>query len=95
MIPTPPQIVPQPHITESTTNETTVNYPDQEQTTTRTHGFKHLSLPTIEPPFESPSQVSEISATSQFISMQFPDNWSQMSRRAKKNWIQSHKTNHK
>jgi hypothetical protein len=49
-IPTPPQIVPQPHITESTTNETTVNYPNQEQTTTRTHGFKHHSLPTIEIP---------------------------------------------
>ena len=53
-IPTPPQIVPQPHTTESTTNETTIDYPDQEQTTTRTHGFKHHSLPTIEPPFESP-----------------------------------------
>ena len=52
---TPPQIEPQPHITESTTNETTVNYPNQEQTTTRTHGFKHHSLPTIEPPSESPS----------------------------------------
>ena len=45
---TPPQIIPQPHITESITNETTVNYPNQEQTTTRTHGFKHHSLPTTE-----------------------------------------------
>ena len=94
-IPTPPQIIPQPQITESTTNETTVNYTNQEQTTTRTHGFEHHSPPTSETPPESPSKVSEISATSQLISMQFPDNWSQMSRRAKKSWTQSHKTNPK
>ena len=48
VISTPPQIVQQPLITESTTNETTVNYPNQEQTTTRTHGFKHHSLLTTE-----------------------------------------------
>ena len=54
VIPTPPQIVLQPHITESTTNETTVNYPNQVQTITRTQGFKHHSLPTIESPSESP-----------------------------------------
>ena len=34
MIPTTPQRVPQPYTTESTTNETTVNYSNQEQTTT-------------------------------------------------------------
>ena len=41
-----PQIEPQPHITESITNETTINYPNQDQTTTWTHGFKHHSLTT-------------------------------------------------
>ena len=55
-MPTPPQIVvPQPLITESTTNETTVNYPNQEQTTT-THGFKHHSLLTTEPSPETSPQ---------------------------------------
>ena len=57
---TPPQEELQPHITEPTTNETTVNYPNQEQTTTRTHGFKHHSLPTTEAPSESPLEESEI-----------------------------------
>ena len=59
VIPPPPQIVLQPHITESTTNETPVNYPNQEQTTTKTHGFKHHSLMAIakiDHPSESPSQ---------------------------------------
>jgi hypothetical protein len=91
----PPKVVPQSHITESSTNEISVNYPNQEQTTTKTHGFKHHSPPMIDLPSESPPQDPEISATSQLISMQFPDNWSQMSRRAKKSWIQSHKTNPK
>jgi hypothetical protein len=59
-IPTPPQIVPQLHITDSSTNEISVNYPNQEQTTTRIHEFKHHSLPTIEPPSESLSQEPEI-----------------------------------
>ena len=54
-ISTPPQIVPQPLITESTTNETTFNYLNQEQTTMRTHGFKHHSLPMTELPLEFPS----------------------------------------
>jgi hypothetical protein len=58
-LPTHHQIVPQPHTTESTTNETTMNYPNQEQTTMWTHGFKHHSLPTVEPPSESPPQVLE------------------------------------
>jgi hypothetical protein len=50
VIPTPPQIIPQPLITEFTTNETTINFPNQEQSTTKTRGFKHHSLPTIELP---------------------------------------------
>ncbi len=58
--PAPPQIEPQPHITEYTTNETTANYLNQEQTTMRTHGFKHHPLPTTEPPSESPLEESEI-----------------------------------
>ena len=60
VIPTPPQITPQPLITEFTTNETTANYSNQEQTTTRTHEFKHHSLLTTDPPSESPLEESEI-----------------------------------
>ena len=59
MIPTTQQIVPQPYITEITTNEATLNYPNQEQTVMRTHGFKHHSLMAIakiDHPSESPSQ---------------------------------------
>jgi len=102
-IPTPPQIILQPHIIESTTNETTVNYPNQEQTTTRTHVFEHHSPPTITynhqpppPPQEvsiTQSQLLDFSTASQLALMQFPENWSQMSRRARKYWFQNHKTN--
>jgi hypothetical protein len=73
-IPTPPQIIPQPQITESTTNETTVNYTNQEQTTTRTHGFKHHSLPTIEP---SQIQIP-------------PEVWARMNNRQRKDWRKRH-----
>ena len=72
-IPTPPQIVSQPHIIESTTNETTINYPNQEQTTTRTHGFKHHSLPTTmpdDPKLELP-----------------PDIWDQMSDKQRRHYF--------
>ena len=64
-IPSPPQLAPQSQVTESTINETTVNYPYQEQTTTRTRGFKHHSLPMIDPPSESPSQEF-VTSTSSF-----------------------------
>ena len=104
MIPTPPQIVLQPHITESTTNETTVNYPNQEQTTTRTHGFKHHSLPTTEPPSESsptpfnvhmaiadPHREHEDQDQPDPIEKtEKPAHWNQMSAKAKTNW---HKRN--
>ena len=103
-IPTPPQIVPQPHITESTTNETTVNYPNQEQTITGTHGFKHHSLLTTEPPSESsptPFNVHmaiadphrEHDDQDQPPPNVKPINWNQMSASAKRRWrqIQKHK----
>ena len=92
-IPTPPQIIPQPQITESTTNETTVNYTNQEQTTTRTHGFKHHSLPTIEQVTEPSPLELEIPtlAQAQPTPIPKPDNWNQMSARAKAHWFHKHK----
>jgi hypothetical protein len=94
MIP-PTQIAPQPHITESTANETTTNYPNQEQTTTKTQGFKHLSMPMIEPPSESPSTplvtpLHSNSTTSTPLNNK-PSNWNQMSAKAKRNWTSKHK----
>ena len=93
MIPNPPQIVPQPHTTESTTNETTVNYPNQEQTTMRTHGFKQHSLPTTEHVTEPSPLELEIPtlAQTQATPIPKPDNWNQMSARTKANWLRKHK----
>ena len=81
-IPTPPQIVLQPHITESTTNETTINYSNQEQTIMRTHGFKHHSLPTIESSSEPLSQPTPPTPQQQLP----PDVWARMSNSQRKNW---------
>ena len=86
---TPPQIEPQPHITESTTNETTINYSNQEQTSTWTQ-------PTIEPPSESsptPFNVHRAIADPHREYQQDPigktekpTHWNQMSAKAKTNW---------
>ena len=83
VIPTPPQIVLQPHITESTTNETTINYSNQEQTIMRTHGFKHHSLPKTDPPSEPPSQPILPTPSQQELP---PEVWARMSNSQRKNW---------
>ena len=93
MIPITQQIVPQPYITEITTNEATLNYPNQEETTPKIHGFKHHSLPITERVTE-PSQIElEIPtlAQTQPTSIPKPDNWNQMSARTKANWLRKHK----
>ena len=87
-----PQIEPQPHITESITNETTVNYPNQEQTTTWTHGFKHHSLPMIDPSLESLlSEVAKSISSQKHNEIQKPANWNEMSASARKNWYNRRK----
>ena len=93
MIPTTQQIVPQPYITEITTNEAILNYPNQEQTVMRTHGFKHHSLPTTEHVTEPSPLELEIPtlAQTQATPIPKPDNWNQMSARAKANWFHKHK----
>ena len=83
----PPQVVPQSHITESSTNDVSVNYPNQEQTTTRTHGFKHHSLSMVDIQSESPPQEPTISTTSQHHpTIQKPLNWHHMSTTQRRNW---------
>ena len=99
-IPTSPQIVPQTHITESTTNEATLNYPNQKQTTTRTHGFEHHSQPTVETPSESsPTPINAHLAIANphrehedqdqpdpIGKTEKPAHWNQVSATAKTNW---------
>ena len=86
--------VPQSHIKESTTNEITVYYPNQEQTTARTHGSLHHSLPmTTNQPPEPPSAPPQIipQDTSQPPSNSKPANWNQMSASAQMRWRQRQK----
>ena len=101
--------MPQPHTSESTTNETTIDYPDQEQPTTRTQGFKHHSLPTIEPPSESspipfnahmaianPHREHEDQDQPDPIGKtEKPAHWNQMSATAKTNWLNRKKKKEK
>jgi hypothetical protein len=96
-IPTPPQIIPQAQITESTTNETTTNYTNQEQTTTRTRGFKHHSPSILESPSESPSQELPLQEPMTSTTMETPTqsqttpskppNWSGMSKTQRRHWL--------
>ena len=92
MTPTPPQTISPPQTIEPALTELTHDNPDQD--VTWTHGLEHHSMTMTDPPSEPPPQEPEASTTSHLTSLQFPDNWSQMSRRARKSWIQSHKTNH-
>ena len=79
--------MPQPQITESTTNETTVNYTNQEQTTTRTHGFKHHSLPMTEPsPETSPQKQTSSQDDPTNQNQTKPDNWDLMTKSQRRYW---------
>ena len=86
-IPTTPQIVPQPHIAESTINETTVDYLNQEQTTMRTHAFKHHSLLMTEPsPETSPQKQTSSQDDSTNQNQTKPDNWDLMTKSQRRYW---------
>ena len=93
MIPITQQIIPQPYITEITTNEATLNYPNQKQTTPKTHGFKHHSLPMIEPLSESPSQElaqSPLSPPKPSQQQLPPEEWAKMTNLQRKYWRRRH-----
>ena len=93
MIPITQQIVPHPYITEITTNEAILNYPNQEQTVMRTHGFKHHSLPMTTNQSPEPPSAPQIMPqdTSQPPPTSKPTNWNQMSVAAQQKWRQRNK----
>ena len=78
MIPTFPQMQPQPQTIDSTSNETTLDSPNQEHMATEIDEFKPHPMPTVE--------------LAEPIPHPMPDNWSQMSRNAKKTLVSTSQT---
>ena len=97
-IPTFSQLQPQPQTIDSTSNETTLDNPNQEHVATESYGFKPHPIPaTIEPSSESPSQATSIDLTpspqeltifhlSRQTNLSSPGTWDNIGRYLLKRW---------
>ena len=63
MIPTFPQLQPQPQTIESTSNETSLDNPNQKHVATESYGFKPHSMPTMESTEPIPQEIATLTST--------------------------------